>query len=99
MEKNSPKEKCLVLGGEGMLGHMLVSYLKTVPEFDVYFTSRNMKKGIFFDVVKNIDSLDAVIDEIKRTFGKKLEESVLEKNILLFRYGYQFAKDNIHFSY
>ena len=65
MEKNSPKEKCLVLGGEGMLGHMLVSYLKTVPEFDVYFTSRNMKKGIFFDVVKNIDSLDAVIDEIK----------------------------------
>ncbi|OGW96176.1 MAG: hypothetical protein A2Z81_09530 [Omnitrophica WOR_2 bacterium GWA2_45_18] len=44
-------------------------------------------------------SVDAIINEIKLTFGKKLEESVLEKNIQIFRYGYQFAKENITLSY
>ena len=33
--------KALVLGGEGMLGHMLVKYLKTLKEFEVKFEELN----------------------------------------------------------
>ncbi len=40
----------------------------------------------------------SVVDEIKLTF-KKLKEDILEKNIRIFHQGYQFAKDNVHFSY
>ena len=33
--------KCLILGGEGMLGHMLVKYMKSLKDFEVFFTSRD----------------------------------------------------------
>ncbi|MFA5060100.1 MAG: 2-oxoacid:acceptor oxidoreductase family protein [Candidatus Omnitrophota bacterium] len=42
---------------------------------------------------------DAIITEIKRTFGKKLSEEVLNKNISLFHNGYKYAEDNIALSY
>lgn len=41
----------------------------------------------------------AIIDEIKETFGKKLNEDIFNKNIEIFRQGLQYAKDNIHFAY
>lgn len=40
-----------------------------------------------------------VINEIKLTFGTKLKEEVFKKNIDLFHLGYQYAKDNVPFSY
>jgi len=40
-----------------------------------------------------------VINEIKLTFGTKLREDVFKKNIDLFHYGYQDARDNVPFAY
>ncbi len=40
-----------------------------------------------------------VINEIKLTFGAKLREDVFKKNIDLFGYGYQYAKEHIPFGY
>jgi len=42
---------------------------------------------------------DVMIEEIKSTFGKKLKEEIMEKNISIFRNGYQYAKENLDFSY
>lgn len=58
-------KKCLVLGGEGMLGHMLVNYLKSKSEFEVFFTSRNKEKGIYFDVIEDITKIEEIIEEIR----------------------------------
>ena len=44
-------------------------------------------------------SEEAVINEIKSTFGKKLKEEVLNKNIELFHCGHAYAKETIHFTY
>lgn len=40
-----------------------------------------------------------VINEIKMTFGTKLREEIFQKNIDLFHYGYQYAKENIPFAF
>ena len=40
-----------------------------------------------------------VINEIKLTFGTKLREDVFKKNIDLFHYVYQDARDNVPFAY
>lgn len=40
-----------------------------------------------------------VINEIKLTFGTKLKEEIFKKNIDLFHLGYQYARDNVPFSY
>lgn len=37
------KKKILILGGTGMLGHVLFRYLSANPEFDVYATARNLQ--------------------------------------------------------
>lgn len=42
---------------------------------------------------------DMLIEEIKATFGKKLDPVNMEKNLQLFTRGYRFAKENILFSY
>ena len=42
---------------------------------------------------------ETMIAEIKETFGKKLSEDILEKNIDLLKNGYYFAKENILFSF
>ncbi|MCH8023066.1 MAG: hypothetical protein IH932_04905 [Thaumarchaeota archaeon] len=49
-------EKCIVLGGEGMLGHMVVKYVKSLPTFEVYSTvnDKTAKKGIYFDAYKDL---------------------------------------------
>ena len=40
---------------------------------------------------------DIMIEEIKRIFGKKLKEEILEKNIELFHLGYMYAKKEYRF--
>jgi dTDP-4-dehydrorhamnose reductase len=38
----SKKKKILILGGTGMLGHLLLRYLSAYPEYDVYATARSL---------------------------------------------------------
>jgi len=59
--------KCLVLGGDGMLGHMLVKYLKSLKDFEVYFTSRDKlnSDSIYFDAYKDIKWINDIMKEIK----------------------------------
>ncbi len=42
---------------------------------------------------------DPIINEIKLTFGAKLKEEILQKNIDIFHHGYRHAKEQVHFSY
>lgn len=42
---------------------------------------------------------EAMIHEIKNTFGKKLDEKVLQQNIDIFRYGHTYAAANVPFSF
>ena len=58
-------EKCLVLGGEGMLGHMVVEYINSLPNFEAYFTTRNKEKEIYFDAYKDIGKIEEIIKKIK----------------------------------
>ncbi|PIO08353.1 NAD(P)-dependent oxidoreductase [Candidatus Pacearchaeota archaeon CG10_big_fil_rev_8_21_14_0_10_34_12] len=59
-------EKFLVLGGEGMLGHMVVKYLKSLVDFEVYFTTRNenSSEGIYFDANKNPEKIEEIIKRV-----------------------------------
>jgi dTDP-4-dehydrorhamnose reductase len=61
------KEKCLVLGGKGMLGHVVVKYLNSLPNFEVHFTTRNKGNGIYFDVCENMEHIKEIIDHINPT--------------------------------
>jgi dTDP-4-dehydrorhamnose reductase len=38
----SKKQKILILGGTGMLGHLLLRYFSVYPEYDVYATARSL---------------------------------------------------------
>jgi dTDP-4-dehydrorhamnose reductase len=38
----SKKQKILILGGTGMLGHLLLRYLSMFPEYDVFATARSL---------------------------------------------------------
>ena len=48
--------------------------------------------------IYNMDE-EIVKKEIVRTFGKKLREDVLEKNITLYHNGYELAKEKVFFRY
>jgi len=65
MKMKNSIEKCLVLGGEGMLGHMVVKYINSLPNFETYFTTRNKEKGIYFDAYKDIEKIKDIIKKIK----------------------------------
>ena len=52
--------KCLVLGGEGMLGCILVKYLKTLPEFEVVSTTRNE-----IDFYKEFELINVLMKDFK----------------------------------
>lgn len=60
-------EKCIVLGGEGMLGHMVIKYVKSLPNFEVYSTvhDKTIKNGIYFDVYKDLGKIEKIIKKIK----------------------------------
>lgn len=42
---------------------------------------------------------EAIIKEIQATFGKKLKEDILNKNIEIFHEGYNFSNSEFHFAY
>lgn len=54
--------KLLVLGGNGMAGHMIVRYFQTVPDYGVFYTTRDYadSKGIFLDAA-DLQRLETVI--------------------------------------
>lgn len=58
--------KILVLGGKGMAGHVIVSYLQQNPLYNVFYTSRDSAdtEGIYIDVT-NSTKLEEIIDSIK----------------------------------
>lgn len=67
-EKMTNKEKCLVLGGEGMLGHMVVRYIKSLPDFEVRSTIQSTikdRREIYFDAYKNPKKIGRIIRIIK----------------------------------
>ncbi|MFT7539047.1 MAG: 2-oxoglutarate ferredoxin oxidoreductase subunit alpha [Lysobacterales bacterium] len=59
---------------------------------------RNM---YFLGILSKIYSMpeEIIIQEIQATFGKKLKEDVLNKNIEIFHYGHEYAEKNINFSF
>ncbi|MFS0596451.1 SDR family oxidoreductase [Peribacillus frigoritolerans] len=58
--------KLLILGGQGMAGHMLKAYFIQKPQYQVFYTSRDLhdKKSLYLDVT-DLTRLEEVIDFIK----------------------------------
>lgn len=58
--------KLLILGGHGMAGHMMLSYFRSKPQYQVLYTSRNQNdhESIFLDV-SAIDKTEEIIANVK----------------------------------
>ena len=56
--------KILVLGSEGMLGHVVKRYFET-KGYDVYATSRNPEDINYFDLTDNIKNIDEIVKRIQ----------------------------------
>ncbi|MET1179237.1 SDR family oxidoreductase [Peribacillus simplex] len=58
--------KLLILGGQGMAGHMLKAYFIQKPQYQVFYTSRDLndKKSLYLDVT-DLTKLEEIIDSIK----------------------------------
>lgn len=56
--------KILVLGSEGMLGHVVKRYFEN-KKHEVYSTNRNKENENYFDVADNIKNIDEIVDRIK----------------------------------
>lgn len=58
--------KVLVLGGQGMAGHVIKEYFTQDPKYLVTYTSRdpNDKKGLYLDVT-DLTSLEEIMDKVK----------------------------------
>lgn len=58
--------KILILGGQGMAGHMIAAYFLKKPQYHVFYTSRdpNDPNGIYLDVTHS-KSLEELIDTLK----------------------------------
>ena len=56
--------KILVLGSEGMLGHVVKRYFENKGH-EVYATSRNKENENYFDLTDNIKDIDKIVDRIK----------------------------------
>ena len=56
--------KALILGSEGMLGHVTKLYLQEQGH-TVRGTSRSDSEDYVFDVTKNINDVEAFIDDFK----------------------------------
>ncbi len=54
--------KVLVLGGQGMLGHMVVRVLSHSKQLNVGFTSRKQQAGCYFNVEDGIDELRQIME-------------------------------------
>ncbi|UHA74495.1 SDR family oxidoreductase [Paenibacillus sp. 481] len=58
--------KLLVIGGNGMAGHMLVQYFKEQPEFSLFYTSRDAEDeyGLLLDVT-DIEQVDRLVMAVR----------------------------------
>ncbi|MES1039918.1 dTDP-4-dehydrorhamnose reductase family protein [Peribacillus simplex] len=58
--------KVLVLGGQGMAGHVIKEYFTQDPKYQVTYTSKdpNDKKGLYLDVT-DVTSLEEIMDKVK----------------------------------
>jgi dTDP-4-dehydrorhamnose reductase len=58
--------KVLILGGKGMAGHVMTEYFKPKPQYDVFYTSRdiNDKHSLYLDVT-DFKKLEEMIETIK----------------------------------
>jgi len=58
--------KVLILGGQGMAGHMIVKYFQKRTDFDVFYTTRNPsnKDSVYLDVTNTL-LLENIIGNIK----------------------------------
>lgn len=77
------KKRILILGGTGMLGHVLLKYLSSSPEYDVYATARSLA-GLDKKFPKNLrerfrpDSVDAnYFDSVIRTLASVQPDVVI----------------------
>ncbi|MEJ9227126.1 dTDP-4-dehydrorhamnose reductase family protein [Priestia aryabhattai] len=58
--------KILVLGGQGMAGHVIRSYFQSKPGYTVYYTSRDQKdKDSLYLEIKDFIALEEIVDSIK----------------------------------
>ncbi|MCM3155469.1 SDR family oxidoreductase [Priestia megaterium] len=58
--------KILVLGGQGMAGHVIKSYFQSKPDYTVYYTSRDQKdKNSLYLEIKDFIALEEIIDSIQ----------------------------------
>ncbi len=60
-------KKILILGGDGMAGNMIKTYLEE-KKYDVFATSRKKGSGLFFDALLNHEELGGIIEKIKPDF-------------------------------
>lgn len=56
--------KLLVLGSEGMLGHVVKRYFEN-KKFEVYFTNRDKSNENYFDITDSIKNINEIVDRIK----------------------------------
>ena len=61
--------KILILGSDGMAGHIIVDYLESI-KYEVFTTSRKEggKKSFIYDVVSDYGNIKNIINEIKPKF-------------------------------
>jgi 2-oxoglutarate ferredoxin oxidoreductase subunit alpha len=93
---------------EKVLKHCTKLGLSVIP-FDVDEDSLNILKALggkgrnlyYLGMLTYIHNLteDTVIAEIKKSFGKKLNEEIYNKNIQLFHNGYELAKQKVFFRF
>ena len=55
--------KMLVLGSNGMLGHVVYNYFKE-QNYEVYGTICHYGDGIFFDAFSNMEELENIIQQV-----------------------------------
>jgi len=62
-------KKILILGGDGMAGNMIRTYLEEM-QYDVYVTTRKVTEGknFFFDVLSDFRALEEILDTIRPDF-------------------------------
>jgi len=60
------KEKVLILGGNGMAGHMIRTYFES-QNYDVYYTCRNSNNinSFNYDVMENMNELEKILEKTK----------------------------------
>ena len=56
--------KVLILGANGMLGHITYDYF-TERGYEVYGTAINNDEHIFYDAFKDMENLEKIIENIK----------------------------------